>query len=161
MLRKIDYPFDNNILLADALEIEGYKAFVDPFNGKVSPQWQQKFNISDYAQIISDHWKEILQVENRPRFYIQKEGFTVPWHKDRGTKVAINFVLSGFKSPIEFRNGPVEYTVAMIDVQKEHRVTASNGKRILFKLSIFDIDYDTACKRYDKYQKDKLLEFGT
>ena len=74
---------------------------------------------------------------------------------------AINFVLSGSKSPIEFRNGPVEYTVAMIDVQKEHRVTASNGKRILFKLSIFDIDYDTACKRYDKYQKDKLLEFGT
>ena len=160
MLQEIDYYYNDEVLLAEALQTEGYKAFTDPHNGKVSPQWQQKFKVSKYAQSISDSWKKILQVENVPRFYIQEEGFTIPWHQDRGTKVAINFVLSGSKAPIEFREGSVEYTVAMIDVQKEHRVTASDGKRILFKLSIFDIDYNIACERYDKYKKNRLLEFS-
>tara|TARA_B110000285_G_C15040847_1_gene571717 strand:+ start:717 stop:1202 length:486 start_codon:yes stop_codon:yes gene_type:complete len=109
-------------------------------------QWIKTFDIGTYGKTIVSYFENLLGCEVRPRYYIQEKNFALPFHKDRGTRCCINFVLSGSDDPIEFRSFVHSYKCALINVQEEHKVTTSVKDRILFKLSV-DIDYDEALKK--------------
>ena len=158
MIYSFNYNFDESVLRREAREKEGYAPFVDPKTGGITKEWLIKRDVGDYAKEITNHFEEILGVSIKPRFYIQEKGFTLPFHKDRGTLCAINFVLSNSKDPIEFREESHEYAIALINVQEEHQVTALTEDRILFKLSIFDIDFDTARQRIQQYESGRELK---
>ena len=159
MLTEIDYNYDREALVQEAMDQSGYKPFVDPKSGKVIDQWLIKKNMGKCSQRISDDFQRILRTVIKPRFYIQNKGFTLPWHRDRGTLSAVNFVLSTSRDPIEYRQmlgkhqhvRKFEYQNAIIDVQIEHQVRASTSKRILFKLSLPELDYYAARDRYHEY----------
>lgn len=150
-IEEIGYDFDKERLLDEALRPDGYGPFVDPKNGKVSKDWLIKREVDHYAKTITEDFATILETKVKPRFYIQTKGFTVPWHQDRGTQSAINFVLTTSRDPIEFRHRVYRYRTAIIDVQQEHQVTATTEDRVLFKLSLPDMDFDTARRKFYKY----------
>ena len=150
MLTEIDYDIDMKMIRKESRDMEGYAPFVDPKTGRVVDEWLIKRVSTGYARVVSDHFEKILNVEVKPRFYIQEKGFTLPFHQDRGTQCCINFVLSTSKDPIVFRKDHNTYTYqykqALMNVQEEHMVKASREDRYLFKLSIFDMCYDEALK---------------
>jgi len=148
MLTEINYDIDMNMIRKESRDMNGYAPFVDPKTGITIEKWLIKKDVTGYARVVSDHFQKILNVEVKPRFYIQEKGFTLPFHQDRGTQCCINFVLSTSKDPIVFRKNhntySYQYQKALINVQEEHMVKASREDRYLFKLSIFDMSYDEA-----------------
>jgi len=74
-------------------------------------------------------------------FYRLLANEVLPWHIDTGTKCAINFILNGDASPISYRSGNYTYKQALIQTDIEHMVTNKNKDRILYKISIFDMDF--------------------
>lgn len=141
MIYKFNFDYDHNKLVQQALE-PGYENFVDPKNGKVFDQWFIKRIDSGYGKEISNYFEKIFDCEVRPRFYIQEPGWSLGFHKDRGTQCAINIVLQGNKDKISFREAEYEYKVALLNLQEEHAVLNPKEKRYLFKLSIFDKTYE-------------------
>jgi hypothetical protein len=97
MLIEIDYDIDMKMIRKESRDMEGYAPFVDPKTGTVIKEWLIKRVSTGYGKVVSDHFEKILNVEVKPRFYIQEKGFTLPFHQDRGTQCCINFVLSTFK----------------------------------------------------------------
>ena len=150
MLTEIDYDIDMRLIRRESREMEGYEPFVDPKTGKVVEKWLIKRDVKGYGRAVSNHFQKILNVKIKPRFYIQQKGFTVPFHQDRGTQCCINFVLSTPDDPIvflkDYNTYSYQYKKALINVQEEHMVKAAKEDRYLFKLSIFDINYDQALK---------------
>tara|TARA_Y100001937_G_scaffold126900_1_gene197433 strand:+ start:1559 stop:2026 length:468 start_codon:yes stop_codon:yes gene_type:complete len=146
MLVEIDYEYDKKMLLREAEEREGYEPFVDPKTGAVIQKWLIKRNVTGYGRMITEEFEKKLGVSIKPRFYIQEQGFTLPFHRDRKTTCAVNFILSTSKDPITFRLNyntfSFKYKTAIVDVTEEHMVTASKEDRYLFKLSIFDKSFD-------------------
>ena len=149
MIYEIDHPIDERTLTQEALDRDGYVPFVDPKTGTSIDKWLIKKDVTSYARVLTEDFEEILGADIKPRFYIQQKGFTLPFHRDRGTTCAINFVLSSSSDPIEFRDSSYTYKKAIIDVTQEHQVTASSEDRVLFKLSIFDVSFDEIVRRYD------------
>ncbi len=154
MLYEIDYEYDKRMLLQEARVKDGYEPFVDPKNGSVIQKWLIKRDVTGYGAVLTDTFKSLLDVDIKPRFYIQEKGFTLPYHRDRGTTCAINFVLSSIADPITFRQGfntfHFKYKTAIVDVTQEHMVTAMTSDRYLFKMSIFDKSYEEILEAYDK-----------
>jgi hypothetical protein len=146
MLTEIDYAINEELLLEQCLERDGYEPFVDPHTGRWSSMWQYKRINTGYGKTVSNHFEKILGIEVKPRFFIQEKGFTLPFHYDRGTQCCINFVLSTSKDPIIFKKEHKVYTFkykkALINVQEEHMIAATLEDRYLFKLSIFDMNYE-------------------
>ncbi len=156
MLYSFEYDLDRSRLLGEAMDESGYEPFKDPKTGGITEEWRIKRDVTGYAAVISEEFEKILDVEIRPRFYIQEKGFTLPFHQDRGTQCCVNFVLSTARDPIVFRRDhntfTFQYKTALINVQEEHMVKASHEDRVLFKLSIFDIDFDAALERIRRYE---------
>ena len=154
MIYEIDYDYDKNLLTRECSDMNGYEPFVDPETGKVIDKWLIKREVTGYGKMITEEFEKRLDVSIRPRFYIQERGFTLPYHRDRGTTCAINFVLSTSRDPISFRMSynsfHFKYKTAIVDVTQEHMVTATTEDRHLFKLSIFDKSFDEILKTYDK-----------
>jgi len=154
MIRSIDYVYDKKLLLREAKEREGYEPFIDPKTSTIVDKWLIKKNVTGYARMITKEFERMLDVSIKPRFYIQEKGFTLPFHRDRGTTCAINFVLSTSKDPITFQLNyntfRFKYETAIVDVTQEHMVTASSEDRYLFKLSIFDRSYEEIVETYDR-----------
>jgi hypothetical protein len=48
------------------------------------------------------------------------------------------------------------YKQALINVQEEHSVKNNNTERLIFKISVFDYDYETVSKII-KYRDDKSV----
>jgi len=144
MIYKFHFDYDHDLLMHQAKE-EGYENFIDPKGGKVFDDWFIKRIDSGYGKKISDMFAETFDCEVRPRFYIQNPGYSLGFHRDRGTQCAINIVLQGEDDKITFRENGVEesisYKVALLNVQKEHAVFEPRNKRYLFKMSIFDKSY--------------------
>tara|TARA_B100001778_G_C18394330_1_gene541260 strand:+ start:111 stop:575 length:465 start_codon:yes stop_codon:yes gene_type:complete len=69
----------------------------------------------------------------------------IPKHRDWGTKCAFMWVLNGNEASIEFDSGFYKYKAALVDVSKEHGVTNTGTTRILFKISVFDMEYEEVC----------------
>ena len=147
-IEHVDYDINEKLILKESRERDGYEPFVDPKTGTVIKEWLIKKNVTGYGKTVSNHFEKILGIEVKPRFYIQEKGFTLPFHQDRGTQCCINFVLSTSKDPIIFKKEHKVYTFkykkALINVQEEHMIAATLEDRYLFKLSIFDMNYEQA-----------------
>ena len=142
-------------MLREQAESVEYNPFVDPLTNTEMPLWLMCRNVDGYGAVVTEFFTSILETEVKPRFIIQKKGFVLNFHKDRGTKSAINFILSTVEDPIRFRVDneyhEFKYTQALIDVQTEHEVVASKEDRYLFKLSLPELDFNEEKKRLVKY----------
>ena len=120
-------------------------------------KWLIKRVDSGYGKQLQDYFKDILDSDDiRPRFYIQQEGYTLPWHTDNGTLCSINIVCNEDTSPINFRDEDIFYKVALLNTQVEHSVSTTTKERWLFRLSIFDKKFEAVRDRLIK--KKSLLE---
>ena len=91
------------------------------------------------------------------RFYRLVAGHKLPWHQDRGTQCSFNFVING-SAPCWFKDEydneyRFTYEQSLFNTQAWHSVEASDTDRLLFKVSIFDIEYLDVVR--------KVLEFRT
>lgn len=141
----LDFDFDTERLKSQAFEEKGYEVFSDPwkksdfsFSG-----WQLKHVTDGYGMEISNYIKEMFSLEEcKPRFYIQEPGFTIPFHKDRGTTCSFNFILSEELDPIAFEDEEVYYRNALLNTQVKHAVLSPKNTRYLFKISVFDKSFE-------------------
>lgn len=142
-LIEFEIDFDKEKLLEEANDLTGYKEFIDPkFNIPIKG-WMIKTVNSGYALEISNFFKEYFNIKDgKPRFYILDSSFGLPFHIDRGTLCSFNFLLSENPDPISFRYGKVYYKNALLNTTIEHAVLPTTNKRILFKISIFDKNFD-------------------
>ena len=119
--------------------------FFDDKNG-----WLIGETVKGYEEVnrLVEYTKSKLgDVDIRPRFYVQKKDVFVPEHKDIGTECAINILLSDDCAPITYKDfGDIYYKCALINTQETHCVN-TDVERILFKLSIMDMKYETAASR--------------
>lgn len=136
-----DYSFDQERLIDEAMDLDDYNPFVDPKNGNILDYWLTKNINSGYAKEISDNFADFLSTKIKPRFYYQKAGYSLPFHKDRGTMCSINFVLSEARDMISFKDYDIFYRIAILDTQVEHAVLNPESDRLLFKLSITDLKF--------------------
>jgi hypothetical protein len=152
-----DYSFDKERLIDEAIDFDEYTPFVDPKNGNILDYWLIKNISSGYAKQISDDFANFFSVKIKPRFYYQKAGYSLPFHKDRGTMCSINFVLSEERDMISFKDYDIFYNIAVLDTQVEHAVLNPKADRLLFKLSITDLNFDDVVN----ILKQSLNEFET
>jgi len=101
----------------------------------------------DYATELCKRF----DIDAKPRFYIQKPGFTLPMHIDRGTQCSIN-VLLYYKNPapVNIEDKTYYYDACLLNTTKLHGVTTGDEERILFKLSIFNEDYESVARKIVK-----------
>jgi|TARA_R110000772_G_C12958202_1_gene403052 hypothetical protein len=142
MINKIyqfNYSYDRDKLLLESSIIDGYKPYYDPKNDTHLDLWTIKRITEGYGKELSQTFSEILECNIKPRFYIQKKGYTLPLHTDRGTLCSINFVLSDSKNTaVSFEDGEVIYSQALLNTTIMHGVINPQHDRHLFKMSIFD-----------------------
>jgi hypothetical protein len=144
----IEFEFDYNkdLLLAQANDLKDYECFIDPANGDVFDGWLIKRVNSGYAQELSNYFQKLFDLKDcRPRFYIQKPGFSLGFHKDRGTFCSFNFLLSNDIDVINFREFNCSYRIGLLNTQVDHAVLNVSSERILFKISVFDKTFEEIC----------------
>ena len=126
-LHKFSYDYDKERLLKEAMDNEGYTPFVDPLTKITIDDWLIKHvkEDSSYAWDIAKDFMSLTGMRCKPRFYDQREGFTLPFHTDRGTKCSINIVLSDDPDPILFRDATVIYEVGLLNTEVEHSVIST------------------------------------
>ena len=100
MLYEIDYDYDRKLLYRECTDSEGYEPFIDPKTGTPIEKWLIKRDVTGYGRMITEEFEKRLDVSIKPRFYIQETGFTLPYHRDRSTTCAINFILSTSRDPM-------------------------------------------------------------
>jgi hypothetical protein len=148
----LNYPINKELLL---LESKRAKETAKPWEGGHNyklDRWLVSYYRSDYLdKIMVD-----LNVMGETRFYYQEPNYYLPPHRDFGTKCAINFVLSDNYCPININGKDYMYKQALINVQEEHSVKNNNTERLIFKISVFDYDYETVSKII-KYRDDKSV----
>lgn len=150
-LHHIELPIDESLLIEESQSYDDYEPYYDTKNERYLDDWLQKHVDVGHAYDICEMYKIRLGISDiRPRYYIQKNTFTLPWHKDRGTQCSLNFVLGG-SAPISFRDGNYHYKYAILDTQEEHAVFHSkeSENRVLLKLSVFDCSFEETVKRYE------------
>jgi hypothetical protein len=141
------YQFNSNVdcdlLLQEAQDTVGYNNYFDPISKVEMTTWKIKHVTSGYGLKISQYWADCLKSNScKPRFYNQETGYTLKFHKDRGTLCSINYVLSGKSGGVTFGDGIIVYECALLNTQLLHSVPSQNENRILFKVSIFDLSYE-------------------
>lgn len=131
--------------------VKNEKPYSDP-NGKKSSTWytiRLKDMTSEYCIQLANNIKKEYNIKGRtdPRFYRLKANSPLPWHRDRATQCSINVILSDTCAPVLFRTNneifEYKYTVALLNTQIEHSVPSFDEDRLLFKISIFDEDFDS------------------
>ena len=138
----LNYPYDKKKLLSEA---EMARSISEPWQGSYkfrSENWKVSYYNSEYAQKIMKD----LNVKGTIRFYYQEPNYFLPPHVDDGTKCAINFILSDNPAPINIKGVNYFYKQALINVQERHAVQNNNEERVLFKISIFNDDYEKVAK---------------
>lgn len=85
-------------------------------------------------------------------FLTQKEGTEVKHHIDAGVSCAINIIVSGKQTPIDFKDyGKENYKIALLNVRKSHGVPVQVGEdRVIFKIRFINHSYEEV--------RDKLIE---
>jgi len=150
MLYEINYNYDRLLLLEESMDRD-YTSFVDSKTGLVWDEWLICKNIGPIGSQIVAHFKSVLKTNIEPRYYIQRKGMRLPFHCDRDTQCAINLILNESLDAIEFRINDKVYTnhyqTALIDTQTEHQVVTVLDDRILFKLSMKEINFLEAKNR--------------
>jgi hypothetical protein len=90
------------------------------------------------------------------RFVYIAPNTELPIHSDKGTRCAINFVLTG-KYPIQWvidENARElnMYETAILDVTQPHFVQTGWNERILLKLSFLDAGFEEVCEAWYNFQ---------
>ena len=144
-LYNINLSYSKERLQAEFSDTSTFEYFFAPHKPeqKFDYKWLIKRVDGGYGQELSDKFSSLLDVTDiRPRFMIQRSGYSLGFHKDAGTACSINFVCNNDPGPINFRDGPEYYEVALLNTQVDHAVLETKEDRWLFKLSIFDKTYD-------------------
>ncbi len=150
-LYHIELPIDESLLIEESQSYDDYEPYYDTKNERYLDDWLQKHVNVGHAYDIAEMYKKRLDISDiRPRYYVQKNTFTLPWHKDRGTECSFNFVLGG-SAPISFRDVDYHYKYAILNTQEEHAVfhDGQNEDRVLLKLSVFGCSFEETVKRYE------------
>ena len=104
----------------------------------------------DYAEKLN----AFFNVNGKPRFINQKAGVELPFHIDVETKCSLNFLLKDESpSPITYESGDYFYKSALLNTTKKHGVFNKQKDRLLFKLSIFDEDFNSVKNKVKKALK--------
>ena len=145
----INFDLDTEYLYKEALK-RPRKVFYYPKIGKVDgyhyapyePEW-----LKDYIQRNFN----IRGKFNMKFVFLTPGNRVLNWHVDKGTKCAINWVINKplNDAVLEYRDGKYTYKAAIVNTEKEHRVTNLEFERILFKVSCFDMTYKELCTRYN------------
>ena len=105
---------------------------------------------SDFANKVANYFKQTYGIEGRVdgRFYRLLANATLPYHTDRSTQCSVNMILSeGDPASVKFKVDGVEqeynYQLALLNTQQEHSVENGPEDRILFKISVFDEDFES------------------
>ena len=165
--------YNNSKLLSEA-HSRNYEPFEVPMDEKESdPSWfelgkdvhmdnwtQARFfgieedgsdDLNNYpeTQRLTKYFANIIGTKDiRPRFYRLEPNTSVPEHIDHNTKCGINIILSENAGPVEFIEvGKFDYHVALLNTTKLHSVPPYPKERILLKLSIMDLDFETVKRR--------------
>ena len=85
-------------------------------------------------------------------FLTQKKETEVKHHTDPDISCAINIIISGKETPIDFKDyGKENYKIALLNVKKIHGVPIQKGKdRVIFKIRFTNHSYEQV--------RDKLIE---
>lgn len=138
---------DTDRLKSEALATTNYSDYYDPITKRNLEGWGISHIESGYGKAIADIFREELQLEIRPRFYILEAGTTLPMHVDRGTQCSFNIIADG-TSPITFEEGEFYYKQALLNTQVMHGVFNTIDDRVLYKLSVFDATFEETKRRY-------------
>ena len=145
----INFDLDTEYLYNEALK-RPRKVFYYPKLGKVTGY--------HYAPFEPEWLKEYIQRNfcikgkfNMKFVFLTPANRTLNWHVDKGTKCAINWVINKplTDAVLEYKDGSYIYKAAIVNTEKEHRVTKLEFERILFKVSCFDMTYEELCTRYN------------
>lgn len=174
VIHMFDFENYNQQKLLDEAYSRQYEPFTVPIDDDESdPEWftsgkdvhmdhwkQAKFfgeeedgsdNINNYPETkrVTEYFQKIIKSnDTRPRFYKLESNTSVPEHIDHNTKCGVNIILNDSAGPVDFIGvGKFNYKIALLNTTKLHQVPAYPQERILLKLSIMDVDYDTAKKR--------------
>lgn len=133
---------------------------------KEQESWNTTYKLKDNnshrpeSKRLRDLFKNIVGTDNvKPSFFTQTIGTHVPTHIDVGTLCAINFIISGGETPVEFEGlGKEFYTVALLNVSENHSVPIQTGEdRLLFKLRFTHNTFQEVKDAIVKYQTTMTL----
>jgi hypothetical protein len=146
MLKHTKIDFDFNLFLAEYNRIKDSEVNYAR-GGKDAPYWKviRDNNLNSeisrsYAQFIKDSYGIVGKIN--VSFYRLLANETLPWHIDTDTKCSINFILNGDAAPVSYKDGSYTYKQALIRTDIPHMVKNGNKDRILYKISIFDMDFE-------------------
>jgi len=142
-----DYNFDMHKLNENMQAFEHkFEAYSD-YRGTLDC-WSVAREIEfDYATELC----ETFNIQAKPRFYSLKANSVLPMHKDHGTQCSINVLMNSTNpAPVDFEDNSYSYKCCLLNVQNEHGVTTGNEDRILFKLSIFEENFESVAEKIRK-----------
>ena len=137
---KFDFELNEDILLLEYDRVKHLaEDYIDP-RGQVEDWKMIKCNFH-YAKYLI---KYFMLGEVRPRFYFLPKGVEIPEHIDNNTKCSINFLINSKNpAPVTIEGVDYYYKTRLLNTQKMHSVKNNTEDRLLFKLSIFDDDFET------------------
>ena len=142
-----DYDFDMHKLNENMLAFKHkFEAYSD-HRGTLD-WWSVAREIEfDYATDLC----ETFDIKAKPRFYSLKANSVLPMHKDHRTLCSINVLMNSTNpAPVDFEDNTYSYKCCLLNVQNTHGVTTGDEDRILFKLSIFDEDFESVAEKISK-----------
>ena len=154
MLKLTNLEFDYDLFLSEYKRAQNNEK--DYARGGKSVKYWRVVRLEDLqSDIVDNYCKQFakdydISGKVDGRFYRLIANTTLPWHVDSGTKCSVNFLLSGKTAPIIFKSGTYHYKQALLNTTVEHSVRNGPVDRILFKISIFDLDFDQVSSRLSK-----------
>ena len=146
MVKHTNLDFDYDLFLQEYHRIKQNEK--DYARGGKSVHFWRVIRLEDLkSELVKSYVKDFKNKYNIPgkvdgRFYRLKANSTLPMHIDSGTKCSINFLLNGYGAPVLFESGEYTYKQALLNTSIMHSVINVDKDRILFKISIFELDFN-------------------
>ena len=146
MVKHTNLDFDYDLFLQEYYRIKQNEK--DYARGGKSIHFWRVIRLEDLkSELVKSYVKDFKNKYNIPgkvdgRFYRLKANSTLPMHIDSGTKCSINFLLNGDGAPVLFESGEYTYKQALLNTSIMHSVINGDKDRILFKISIFELDFN-------------------
>ena len=146
---------DVDLMLEEVNNKHGYAPFLahdySEFTKIPVDWWHVKSMMEDedsYGREFGLEMGSLIQSNDiHVRYYIQFAGGDLGMHKDYGTKCGINILLSENSGPVVYEDGEHYYTCALLNTQEDHAVPAYEADRLLYKISVMDLEYEEVYER--------------
>ena len=157
-IKHIELDYNKDLLLKE-METYEYRPYENEVKrGKWSdyyPSWRfseiRNEEPSEVNRIVSIVTEKIGSQKFRVHFFKQQANTEVPWHTDINSKSSFNINLSDDSAPVHFEPDiEIYYKCAILNVQIRHYVPPYPKERNLLKISIYDVTYDEAIKRWNE-----------